>query len=147
VCFWHQTIGLSSLLLGFLFEDSASQSIDFKQVLDVPPRVDPEPEDSSTEDGEHDGHQQVHEEGEEGPAHEDAGHDDQDEHIGDEPGDEKRPVLEHGTEDEKEGREEVQSDGGHKTGQEELVARIIRQPVHQGNHRGGCLCIFDEVIF
>ena len=99
---------------------------------DEPPGQDGEPEHQAGDDWENHRDQEINEEGDEGPEGEDGGHDDDDEHVGDQPGQEELSPGQLDSHVEEDGGGQVGERGDHQQGEENTGPALqLCQPPQQ----------------
>ena len=99
---------------------------------DEPPGQDGEAEHQAGDDWENHRDQEINEEGDEGPEGEDGGHDDDDEHVGDQPGQEELSPGQLDSHVEEDGGGQVGERGEDQEGEERagVALHLLQQPQH-----------------
>ena len=98
---------------------------------DEAPGQDGEAEHQAGEDGEDHRDEEINEEGDEGPDSEDGGHDDDDHHVGDQPGQEELPPGEPHSQVEEDGGGEVGERGEGQQGEDQAGLGLHLVQPHQ----------------
>ena len=111
---------------------------------DPSPHCDPETQHKPGHYREHYRHQQVNKEGQEAAEGEGDHHEEQEQHLGAEPGEEEGPTVEHGAQEEEEGEEEVEDPADDHHPQDQLVVDV--QPGEDLPHCSGHLEIWRDYL-
>ena len=101
----------------------------------IPPQDDLQPQHQAAKEGEEDGGQDADEEGEEGPGREDDEEDGDDDHVGDQPGQQKEGFVKHRAQEEEEGEEEVENHPGYETHEGGGLVGLQERQVADNNSR------------
>ena len=99
------------------------------------PGKDPEAKDEACHNREHNCHKEINKEGHKCPTDEGDHHDEENEHVGGEPGNEQGSVVHHDAQEEEKGEEEVEDPSRKESNQQMFVVVIYLYPCETLPHR------------